>query len=187
MAKALGREVAPKTRKRKPFDVASVYLVVGVTCFLVLSLPVLAQVRLSKSTKAAHELFLQGYAQTDSNCASVEPPAINLDQPPEHGIVCSRRGYLYLRNVEDGNLAHCLRRKAFGVHVLYLPRKGYAGKDEVRYTVQFPGTQHKVQVNLTVLPDEPQSRTAVPGDISAPDNEIPQLSGPIPVCTALVS
>jgi len=53
---------------------------------------ILAQTQLSKSTKAAHEVFLEGYARANNNCEAIDPPKINVDQPPEHGIVCLRRG-----------------------------------------------------------------------------------------------
>jgi hypothetical protein len=37
------------------------------------------------------------------------------------------------------------------------------------------------------LPDDPQSRTVVPADISAPIGDSAQKPGPLPVCAALVS
>jgi hypothetical protein len=153
----------------------------------VLCVPSTAQVQLSKSTKAAHDVFLEGYARTNSKCESIDPPSVFVDQPPEHGIVCSRSADLLLRKTVENDLAHCLSRRAHGIHVIYLPHRGYAGPDKVRYTVKFPTTQHTVEVNLTVLPDDPQSRTVVPADISAPIGDSAQKPGPLPVCAALVS
>jgi hypothetical protein len=73
------------------------------------------------------------------------------------------------------------------VSVVYLPRWGYVGPDDLRYTVVFPQARHSVYVDLTVLPDRPGSPGAVPADISSPYTESPQSLGPIPACTAIVS
>ncbi len=143
---------------------------IGAAILVTLCTSALAQTQLSKSTKTAHDVFLEGYVRTDKNCESIDPPPIYLDQPPQHGIVCLRSADVYIRKVEQGNLTHCVRRKTLGVHVIYLPRAGYVGPDTVRYTVEFPGVRHAVQVNLTVLPDD-DPRRAVPADISAPAGE----------------
>jgi hypothetical protein len=146
--------------------------------FFVLCVPSTAQMQLSKSTKAAHDVFLAGYARTNNKCESIDPPSIFVDQPPAHGIICSRSADLLLRKTIENDLAHCLNRRAHGIHIIYLPREGYAGPDKVRYTVKFPTTQHTVEVNLTVLPHDPQSRNAVPADISAPIGDSSQSPGP---------
>jgi hypothetical protein len=146
----------------------------------------IAQVQHSKSTKAAHDVFLEGYARTDNKCESIDPPTVYVDRPPKHGIVCSRNGSLLLRKTAENDLSHCLNRRAQGIHVIYVPRKGYAGPDAVRYTVRFPTTQHTVDVILTVLPDDPQTRKSMPADGDA-IGFISQTPGPLPVCANLVS
>ncbi len=143
-------------------------LVVSTLGLFAVGVPALGQVQLSKSTKSAHDVFLEGYARVDNKCESIDPPGVTVDEPPEHGIGCSRHADVWMRNIVENNLPQCLHRKALGIHVIYLPRKGYIGPDKVRYTVQFPTVQHTVEVNLTVLPGEPQSHTVVPADISAP-------------------
>jgi len=67
----------------------------------VLCVPSLAQVQLSKSTKAAHDVFLEGYARTNDKCESIDPPAIYVEKPPKHGIICSRDADLLLRKTVD--------------------------------------------------------------------------------------
>jgi hypothetical protein len=152
----------------------------------VLCVQSIAQVQLSKSTKAAHDVFLEGYARTDNKCESIDPPTIYVDKPPKHGFVCSKSASLLLRKTVENDLSHCLNRRAQGIHVIYMPRKGYAGPDAVQYTVRFPTAQHTVDVILTVLPDDLQSRKSIPADDNA-TGFISQTPGPLPVCTNLVS
>jgi hypothetical protein len=140
---------------------------------------------LSKIGKADHELVIRGYVRTDANCAGVEPPAIDLDVPPVHGIVCLRRTDDVL--IEHASNTRCLGRKISGVKVVYLPRRGYAGSDSLRYIIRFPRITITHTANVTIVPDAPASSDAVPGDISAPTDNVPQSPGPIPACTALVS
>jgi len=162
-------------------------LFVAALDLFVLIVPSLAQVQLWRSTKAAHDVFLDGYARTNSKCESIDPPTFYVDQPPKHGIVCSRNADLLLRKTVENDLAHCLSRRAHGIHVIYLPRKGYAGPDTVRYTVRFPTVQHSVDVILTALPDYPQPPNAAPADTRAPIGDVSQMPGPLPVCAALLS
>jgi hypothetical protein len=75
--------------------------------------PSLAQVQLSKSTKAAHDLFLEGYARTNNKCESIDPPTVYVDQPPEHGIVCSGNADLLLKKTVENDLSQCLSRRAY--------------------------------------------------------------------------
>jgi hypothetical protein len=163
------------------------FALVAALGLFILGAPSLAQVQLWKTTKAAHDVFLDGYARTNNKCESIDPPTIYVDQPPKHGIVCSRNGDLLLRKTVENDLSHCLSKRAHGIHVIYLPRKGYAGPDTVRYTVRFPTVQHTVDVVLTVLPDDSQPRDVAPADISAPIGDVSQMPGPLPVCAALVS
>ena len=150
-----------------------------------LCVPTSAQVLLARTTKATHNVFIEGYARTDDKCESIDPPTVYVDKPPKHGIVCFRSADLRLRTTVENNLAHCLGRSAHGIHVIYAPRAGYAGPDTVRYTVRFPKTQHTVDVILTVLPDDRQPSGATPGGPFIGD--VSQTPGPLPVCTALVS
>jgi hypothetical protein len=146
-----------------------------------------AQVLLARTTKTAHDVFVEGYARTDNKCESIDPPTVYVDQPPKHGIVCFRKADLRLRATVENNLAHCLSRSAHGIHVIYVPRGGYAGPDAVRYTVRFPKTQHTVDVILTVLPDNQQPSRATPPPSGPFIGDASQTPGPLPVCTALVS
>jgi hypothetical protein len=165
---------------------AQIFALVVVLELFILGAPLLAQVQLTKSTKAAHEVFLEGYARTDNKCESIDPPTVYVDKPPKHGIVCSKNADLLLRKTVENDLSHCLRRKAHGIHVIYVPSKGYAGPDTVRYTVRFPTTQHTVDVILTVLPDAPEPGKSTPADTGAM-GLVSQMPGPLPVCAALVS
>jgi hypothetical protein len=155
--------------------------------FVVICPPIYAQVPLWKVTKAGHEVVIEGYARTNAKCEPIDPPALSLDQPATHGVVCWRPGTVWLRKVEEGNLAQCLRHVVRGIHVVYLPRGGYTGSDTVAYTVRFPGIDHPVRFDVTIEPDMAHSPTSVPADISTPADENLQSSGPIPACTALTS
>jgi hypothetical protein len=145
----------------------------------------------SKTGKANHELVLRTYGKHDPNkdCASLEPPRINLDQPPIHGVVCLRRTDYTIRWVCSNRSAHCVGRKANGVSVVYLPRHGYIGADTLVYTVHMSPGPVTFNTSLTIEPDAPPSpgASAVPADISAPAGDTPQSPGPIPMCPALMS
>jgi hypothetical protein len=143
--------------------------------------------RLAKATKADHEVVILGYGRSDQNCESVDPPALYLDKPPDHGTICFRVNDIKINEAIVGNLKHCVGRNIRGVAVVYLPRWKYIGPDHVRYTVVFPQARHSVYVDLTVLPDRSGSPSAAPADISTPAAESSQSPGPIPACTALVS
>jgi hypothetical protein len=142
---------------------------------------------LTKTAKAAHDVIIMGYARSDQSCRGIEPPTLTLDKPPDHGTVCFRVADMKLSEAIVGNLTQCLGLKIRGVSVVYLPRWGYTGPDDLRYTVVFPEARHSVYVDLTVLPEKRSSAYSVPADISAPSAESPQPSGAIPACTALVS
>jgi hypothetical protein len=144
-----------------------------------------AQKQLSKAVTAGFYIVIEGYARTDSNCQAIDPPQFVIDQPPEHGTVCVRRGDVLVRSIVENNLTHCLGRKVSGVHVVYLPRRDHRGADHVRYTVRFPTVRHSLDVTLDVLPERPA--LSLPADISAPAGETRQPAGPMPACTALVS
>jgi|GraSoi2013_100cm_1033763.scaffolds.fasta_scaffold66802_2 hypothetical protein len=143
--------------------------------------------RLTRTTKTAHDLVILGYARSNQSCDGVEPPALYLDKPPDHGTVCFRTNDVRLREAIVGNLTHCVGRKISGVSVVYFSRWGYIGSDDLRYTVVFPQARHGVYVDITVMPDQSGSPGTMPSDISAPYAEAPQLPGPIPACTAVVS
>jgi|HubBroStandDraft_6_1064221.scaffolds.fasta_scaffold132228_2 hypothetical protein len=140
-----------------------------------------------KSGKADHEIPLTGHSRFDRNCAALEPPPVSLDQPPAHGTVCLRAANTRLAYVLPGAATKCLGQKVMGVRVIYLPRFHYTGSDMVRYTVRFPDAQVKVEVDLTVLPNDRPSSDQIPGDVSAPAGAAQQQSGPIAACAALVS
>jgi hypothetical protein len=160
---------------------------VALAVLVLLCVPTAAQVLLARTTKAAHGVFIEGYARTDNECESIEPPTVYVDKPPRHGIVCFRKADLRLRTTVENNLMHCLGRSAHGIHVIYMPRQGYAGPDTVRYTVHFPKTQHAVDVILTVLPDDQQPSNAAPSAGGPVIGDVSQTPGPLPVCAALVS
>jgi hypothetical protein len=90
------------------------------------------------------------------------PPQITIDDPPEHGIICLRRGDLWLKATIENNLAHCLGKKVSGFHVIYIARKDYTGPDHVHYTVVFPTVQHSMDVTLNVWPDSSKTSVATP-------------------------
>jgi hypothetical protein len=164
------------------------YGLVGVaTCLLFCVQMIFAQGKLTKNTRAGQALLVDGYARSDNNCQGLDPPKITIDQPPEHGIVCWRRGDLLLKTTIESNFAHCLGRKIDGFHLIYLSHKDYTGSDHIRYTVQFPTTQYSVEVTLNVLPDRAKSSLAAPADTNASAGETPQPSGPIPPCPTPVS
>jgi hypothetical protein len=149
--------------------------------------PVFAQnQRLSKTTTADRDVVILGYGRSNQNCESVDPPALYLDKPPDHGTVCFRVNDIKINEAIVGNLKHCVGRNIRGVTVVYLPRWKYIGLDDVRYTVVFPQARHSVYVDLTVLPDRSGS-PSVAADTITPAAESSQSPGPIPACTALVS
>ena len=149
-----------------------------------------------KALKPRTTSFLKVMREPTTNAKALIPHrSMSISRPNTASFARGVRTYCCGKTVEN-DLAHCLGRRAHGIHVIYLPRKihviylprkGYAGPDKVRYTVKFPTTQHTVEVNLTVLPDDLQSRNAVPADISAPIGDSAQKPGPLPVCAALVS
>jgi hypothetical protein len=142
---------------------------------------------LTKTTEWAKAAVILGYGRANQNCEGVEPPALYLDKPPDHGTVCFRKSNIRLREVIVGGLPQCVGRKVRGVSVVYLSRWGYAGSDNLAYTVVFPQARHSVHVDLTVLSNRPNAPGTVPADISSPAAESPQSPGPMPECTALVS
>lgn len=150
--------------------------------------PALAQdQRLAKTTRADHDVVILGYGRSNQNCESIDPPALYLEKPPDHGAICFRTNDITIEKAIVGNLTHCVGRKIHGIVVVYLPGWRYAGSDDVRYTVIFPQARHAVYVDLTVLPDRPSSSGAVSTDIGASAAESLRLPGPIPACTSLVS
>jgi hypothetical protein len=142
---------------------------------------------LTKTTKADHDVAILGYGQANQSCEAIEPPSIYLDKPPGQGSVCFRASTIKLREAIVGNLMHCIGRTIRGVTVVYLPRSGYTGPDDVRYTVIFPSARHSVYVDVTVVPDSLSSPGTLPADIGTDAVESSQLSGPMPACMALVS
>lgn len=145
-------------------------------------------VTLSRTGKADHELMVWGHGTLNpTDCSPLEPPpAIDLEAPPGHGILCLRPANYLIGNT-FGEADYCLGKKTSGVYVIYLPRHGYTGADTLRYTARPPRGRITVNANLTIVPDTPPSPGPVPADISAPGNDTPQSLGPIPACTALVS
>jgi hypothetical protein len=136
-------------------------------------------------TKGDHEVNILGYARSNHNCEGIDPPSLFLDKPPDHGSVCFRPSKLKLQNAIVGNLTHCIGHKISGVTVVYIPQASYVGMDEVRYTVIFPEARHAVDVDLTVVPGQPQSAASLSGDGGSAAHK--QLPGPMHACTALVS
>src|SRR5262249_20152520 len=68
------------------------YGLVALAACLLLCANVYAQRQLSKAATAGRDTFLEGYSAADNNCQGLDPPEIIIDQPPEHGFVCLRRG-----------------------------------------------------------------------------------------------
>ena len=174
-------------RKRLAASVGAVCLV----CFYVTA-PASAQSdavprKVSKSGKADHELPLSGFVRVDDSCAGIGPPRINLDRPPAHGVVCSRPAEVVLKFLVKDTPARCLGRKALGVRVFYHPHDGYTGKDEARFTAQFPKSQMTLDVDVTIVPNGRPAIKTVPADAGVPAEQTPQTRGPLPVCAALVS
>ncbi len=163
--------------------VAFLVMVVG---FFGLCAPAAAQSHVSKSTTARHELSIGGYARTNRNCEGVNLPEVHLDQAPEHGVLCLRRGNVRLKIMFGPDLQQCVDKRTSGVHIIYRARAGYSGADKVRYTVRFPKAQHSVDVDLTIHPDVSPSDRALK-DRDAPVDDNGQPLGSIPECSALVS
>jgi hypothetical protein len=149
--------------------------------------PAIAQdVHLKRTAQPAAMLFIQGYWLADKNCEpSEQQPTLLLDKPPEHGFVCYRRDMVTMRNIFDGadRVQHCLGRQIRGLRVVYQPRMGYGGLDDVRYTVVFPKSRRTIFVDLIVLPGQSRAKD----DVASPADIAPQSAGPIPECAALVS
>lgn len=74
----------------------------------------------------------------DARCVSREPPVIDLQVPPDHGVVCLRRADMKTSEVYSGQGSQCLGRKAAGIAVFYLPPHGYMGGDALRDAVRSP-------------------------------------------------
>jgi hypothetical protein len=165
---------------------------VGAALALLSCLPVLAQSNimqrsLSKSVKADHAIVLSGHSHFNKNCEGGDAPSINLEVAPAHGHLCLRRANVLLTYIVPGSPPQCLGQKVMGVRVIYLPRHGYTGPDAARYSVHLPRAQVDVDVKVTVVPDDSNSTTKIPADISAPEGDTVQEPGPIPECAALVS
>jgi hypothetical protein len=174
---------------RKRFAVS-----MGAVCLVCLyvTVPAFAQSdtvprKVSKSGKADQELPLNGFVRVDDDCAGIGPPRINLDRPPAHGVVCLRPAEVVLKVLVKGTPARCLGRKALGVRVFYRPHDGYTGKDEARFTAQFPKSQMTLDVDVTIVPNGRPAVKTAPADAGAPAEQSPQTPGPPPVCAALVS
>ncbi len=141
----------------------------------------------SKTGKADHEILLGGHAKFNNDCSSREPPVIDLDMPPSHGVLCLRREKIELRFVYHERSLHCVGQTVSGVRIIYMPRRGYTGVDTLRYVVRFQIDPVTYTVNLTIEPNVPPSPGTVPADTTAPAADAPQSRGPIPECPALVS
>ena len=142
-----------------------------------------AQTQLTRTTKAAHEVLLEGYVYTNNKCESRDPPTVYLDQPPERGVVCFRPSEVVLHRPIGNHPGPCVGQKKPGIAVVYLPRKAYSGPDKVR----FPNAHQTVEINVTILPDDPQSGTEMPSEGDSSACNVPQMPGPLPGCAALMS
>jgi hypothetical protein len=111
----------------------------------------------------------------------------HLEIPPSHGVLCVRPAEWELQITYTSEAIRCVGHKVGGIRVVYLPRHAYAGVDTLRYVVRYKLGSMTVNYNLTIEPDTPPPRDAVPADSSAPANDTPQWPGPIPPCSALVS
>jgi hypothetical protein len=116
--------------------------------------------KVSKSGKADQELPLNCFVRVDDDCAGIGPPRINLDRPPAHGVVCFP--------------ARCLGHKALGVRVFYRPHDGYTGKDEARFTAQFPKSQMTLDVDVTIVPNGRPAIKTAPADAGATAEQTPR-------------
>jgi hypothetical protein len=150
--------------------------------------PALAKdVHLTKTIEAAKAIVVSEHARSRDNCEGIEPPALYLDKPPDHGTVCFRPGNTTPAEIMTGNATQCLGRKIAGVRVIYLSRWRYTGRDELRYTVVFPEARLTIYLELHIVSNLPGSPGTVPPDISAPSGEASQSPGPMPECSALAS
>jgi hypothetical protein len=135
------------------------------------------------------EISILSYARANQRCEGIDPPSLYLDKPADHGSVCFRVSTtIRLLDAIVGNLTHCIGRQIRGVTVVYIPRAGYVGLDEVRYTVIFPQARHSVFVDVTVVPGQPttESGNMVSGVGSFPIEAI-QSQGPLRACIEAVS
>ena len=145
--------------------------------------------RLARTAKMDREITIHSYARANQSCEGIDPPPLYLDKPAEHGSVCFRVSTtIRLQDAIVGNLTHCIGRTIRGVTVVYIPRAGYVGLDEVGYTVVFPQARHRVFVDLTVVPGQPatESGNAVSG-VGSPPVEAIQPQGPLRACIEAVS
>jgi hypothetical protein len=167
-------------------------ILIGLTLCVSSRVPAFAQdfrVRrsINATLKANHYGQVENHTNLNARCEGLEPPTINLDEPPQHGVVCLRIRDNIIRSVVTAALRGCIGHKIRGIRVIYLPRYDYTGSDTLSYTVRYLNGQMKVDASLTIVPDEPESRDTVPPDINAPENDVLQPKGPVPECTALVS
>jgi hypothetical protein len=153
-----------------------------------------APIILSETGKANHELGLRPHGHLDATkCVAMEPPVIDLEIPPSHGVLCVRPVEWQLQITYTSEAIRCIGHKVWGIRVVYLPRHAYAGVDTLRYVVRYKLgpmrtlTPMTVNYNLTIVPDALSLLGAVPADIGSPADNKPQSPGPIPACTALVS
>jgi hypothetical protein len=170
---------------------------IGAVCVLYLCPVAVAQevgwppITLSETGKANHELGLRPHGHLDaSKCVAMEPPVIDLEIPPSHGVLCVRPVEWELQITYTVETIRCIGHKVWGIRVVYLPRHAYAGDvDTLRYVVRYKDKLGPMTVNynLTIVPDAPSLFGALPADIGSPADNKPQSPGPIPACTPLVS
>ena len=175
---------------RKRFAVS-----MGAVCLVCLyvTVPAFAQSytvprKVSKSGKADQELPLNGFVRVDDDCAGIGPPRINLDRPRRRRRVLLRTGRVrLLKFLVKALQALASASKALGCSVFYRPHDGYTGKDEARFTAQFPKSQMTLDVDVTIVPNGRPAVKTAPADAGAPAEQSPQTPGPPPVCAALLS
>lgn len=116
-------------------------------------------------------------------------PKLELEEPPEHGVVCFRIEELARRDAAYSDSPPnpgCTNRSLTGVRILYVNKAGYVGNDRLRYRiVATPSIIRNVSLDIQHWTGtQPGAETA---DTAGIKIETPQPRGPIPPCSPPIS
>jgi hypothetical protein len=88
------------------------------------------------ATKFNHEVVIGRHAQWNNNCGSAGLPSIKIDKPPGNGKVFTTSGIYTISRSYTGSM-RCKDKKVNGIFLIYAPRPGFIGTDEVSYQVVY--------------------------------------------------
>jgi hypothetical protein len=136
-----------------------------------------------KAGVANRPLLIREHAAWNGDCKAVPYPAVHLDRPPRHGAVCARVTAVTIRTMYTGTESQCIGRVVQGLRLIYFPRPGFAGRDRLRYSVQYPSVRRSVAVRVTVGAEA----MALPAGAAGAAPGTGQAPGPVPPCAMPVS